>query len=92
MRRDYGFISTTSLCTTCVNRNWSTIKNRNSQTFHEEDTTESEYRDKNRKSMDMKTIANALDKIFYIVMKILTLSASVVITSLIVKSTYSEKY
>ena len=89
---DYGFINTTSLCMTCVNRNWSTIKNRNSQTFHEEDTPECEDRNKDRKSMAMKTMASALDKLFCIVMVILTLTATVVITALIVKSTYTEKY
>ena len=89
---DYGFINTTSLCMACVNRKWSTIKSRNSGACYEEDTAESEDKPRDRKRVDMKTIAYALDKFFCIIMVILTLTATVVITTLILKSTYAEKH
>ena len=71
---DYGFIS----------------KNQRPQIVHDDNTTaESDDVYTNNKNMNTKRIASALDKIFCIVMVILTLSATIVITVLILKSAYS---
>ena len=73
---DYGFIS----------------KIQRSQIVHDDNSTAENDVYKNNKNMNTKIIASALDKIFCIVMVILTLSASTVITALILKSAYSGNH
>ena len=70
---DHGFIS----------------KIQHSQIVHDDNTTpENDDVYENNKNMNTKIIASALDKLFCIVMVILTLSATIVITALILKSAY----
>ena len=85
---DHDWKCIASACRMCSRRNVSTTANENSQTLDEAITTAmSGDRDIDHNSKNTKILANVLDKIFCIVMIILTLTTTVAIAALTLTST-----